>query len=117
MEFQSSAACFRSPKRILTEAQAKEIYQIYLAVFSPSTPTTKNTKRKSSTSTRLAAMYGVSPKTIRDVWNGRTWTSVTSAVINKEVLSSELQATCDFFEQVNGSFCIWATHDITLTFQ
>ena len=49
-------------------------------------------------------MYGVSPKTIRDVWNGRTWVSVTSKLLNKEGLSSKLQATCDMFKQVHGFF-------------
>ena len=49
-------------------------------------------------------MYGVSPKTIQDVWNGRTWVSVTSKLVNKEGLSSKLQATCDMFKQVHGFF-------------
>ena len=102
-EFHASSHKIRSPKRILTDEQAKEIYQIYLAEFSPSSSTSMLVKRKSSTSTKLAAMYGVSPKTIRDVWNGRTWVSATSMLVNKEGLSSKLQATCDqvhiFFEE------------------
>ena len=95
--------CFRSPKRILTETQAKEIFQIYLAEFSPTSSTSILIKRKNSTSTRLATMYGVSPKTIRDVWNGRTWTSVTSRIVNKEGISSRLQAAYNLFDQVRES--------------
>jgi hypothetical protein len=28
-------------------------------------------------SARLAAQYGVTPKAVRDIWNRRTWTSIT----------------------------------------
>ena len=87
----------RSAKRILTEKQAKEIYHIYLAEFSFSS---SFMKAKNSTSTRLASIYGVSPKTIRDIWNRRTWTSVTSLVVNEEDASVKLRGVCYLFEQV-----------------
>ena len=86
-----------SAKRILTEKQAKEIYQFYLADFSPSS---SFMKAKNSTSTQLASIYGVSPKTIRDIWNRRTWTSVTSLVVNEEDASVKLRGVCYLFEQV-----------------
>ena len=87
----------RSAKRILTEKQAKEIYQIYLAELSPSS---SFMKAKNSRSTRLTSIYGVSPKTIRDIWNRRTWTSVTSLVVNEEDASVKLRGVCYLFEQV-----------------
>ena len=96
----SSGESFRSPKRILTEKQAKEIYQIYLAEFGPSSSKSFLVKTKNSTSTRLASMYGVSPKTIRDVWNGRTWTSVTSQVVHEGGVFAKLRGVCYLIEQV-----------------
>ena len=92
-----SGKSLRSAKRVLTEKQAKEIYQIYLAKFSPSS---SFMKIKNSTSTRLASMYGVSPKTIRDVWNGRTWTSVTSQVVHEGGVFAKLRGVCYLIEQV-----------------
>ena len=92
-----SGKSVRSAKRILTEKQAKEIYQIYLADFSPSS---SFMKAKNSTSTQLASIYGVSPKTIRDIWNRRTWTSVTSQLVNEEDASVKLRGVCYLFEQV-----------------
>ena len=87
----------RSTKRILTEKQAKEIYQIYLAEISSSS---SFMKAKNSTSARLAGIYGVSPKTIRDIWNGRTWTSATSLVVKEEDISVKLRGVFYLFEQV-----------------
>ena len=92
-----SGKSVRSAKRILTEKQAKEIYQFYLADFSPSS---SFMKAKNSTSTQLASIYGVSPKTIRDIWNRRTWTSATSLVVNEEDASVKLRGVCYLFEQV-----------------
>ena len=92
-----SGKSVRSAKRILTEKQAKEIYQIYLADFSPSS---SFMEAKNGTSTQLASIYGVSPKTIRDIWNRRTWTSVTSLVVNEVDASVKLRGVCYLFEQV-----------------
>ena len=96
-----SGKSVRSAKRILTEKQAKEIYQIYLAKFSFSS---SFMKAKNGTSTQLASIYGVSPKTIRDIWNRRTWTSVTSLVVNMEDTSVELWA---LITSLNRSCMCW----------
>ena len=69
-----NANCFRS-HRILTEKQAKEIYRFHL-ISLESPPV----KVSGSPSAQLAALYHVSPKTIRDIWSGRTWTDATSHV-------------------------------------
>jgi hypothetical protein len=37
-----------------------------------------------SNSVLLAAQYGVSPKTIRDIWNRKTWISATADLYEKE---------------------------------
>ena len=40
----------------------------------------QNGKLSLNTSKILAKEYGVSPKTIRDIWNGRTWNHVTASL-------------------------------------
>jgi hypothetical protein len=56
------------PRAILTEKQAAEIYQYRISNsrFSPL-----------GSATIIARKYNVSPKTVRDIWNRRTWTQET----------------------------------------
>jgi hypothetical protein len=37
----------------------------------------RSTPQDRKLSSWLAAQYGVTPKAVRDIWNGRTWTSIT----------------------------------------
>ncbi|EKX44708.1 hypothetical protein GUITHDRAFT_109487 [Guillardia theta CCMP2712] len=63
----------RKPWKIaLTEVEAKHIFL--------QRPDKAHAKRGTSTrlSIELAKQYGVSQKTIRDIWNGDTWAKVTS---------------------------------------
>ena len=53
-------------RAILSEMQANDIY-----VLKTSNPTLH------ISSSVTAQKYGVSPKTIRDIWNGRTWRHIT----------------------------------------
>ena len=94
----SKAEGFSACKRVLTKAQVQEIYEFHITE-SNSTSIASFVKRTGSTSSRLAARYGVSPKTIRDIWNGRTWTSVTSRLVDNESLQWRHQAVCDFLDQ------------------
>jgi len=55
-------------KVLLTQEQAIEIYKVRPI---DSTPNTR------PTSIEVAEQYGVSPKTVRDVWNRKTWVKVT----------------------------------------
>jgi hypothetical protein len=57
---------------ILTAEQAKSIY----ALRSASTAEGPQAHLVAGKSSLVAEMYGVSPKTIRDVWNRKTWTQV-----------------------------------------
>ena len=57
---------------ILTAEQAKSIYSLRSATTAEG-PQSHLVAGKSSL---VAEMYGVSPKTIRDVWNRKTWTQV-----------------------------------------
>eukprot|EP00284_Hemiselmis_tepida_P009890 CAMPEP_0174927966 /NCGR_PEP_ID=MMETSP1355-20121228/22666_1 /TAXON_ID=464990 /ORGANISM="Hemiselmis tepida, Strain CCMP443" /LENGTH=598 /DNA_ID=CAMNT_0016174105 /DNA_START=290 /DNA_END=2082 /DNA_ORIENTATION=- len=57
---------------ILSKQQATDIYMMR----SPET-TTDEFKDVAGKSSMVAEMYRVSPKTIRDIWNRKTWTQVT----------------------------------------
>jgi hypothetical protein len=57
---------------ILTAEQARTIY----CLRSASTAEGYHSKSIAGKSSLVAEMFGVSPKTIRDVWNRKTWTQV-----------------------------------------
>jgi hypothetical protein len=54
----------------------------HLASNTASTPNVLG--QEVSNSVLLAAQYGVSPKTIRDIWNRKTWISATADLYAKE---------------------------------
>jgi hypothetical protein len=57
---------------ILTADQARMIYSLR----SESTAQSFELRSVAGKSSLVAELYGVSPKTIRDVWNRKTWTQV-----------------------------------------
>ena len=59
---------------ILTADQARMIYSLR----SESTAQSFELRSVAGKSSLVAELYGVSPKTIRDVWNRKTWTQVSS---------------------------------------
>ncbi len=59
---------------ILTAEQARAIYRLRSASTAEGGTHAKSVAGKSSL---VAEMFGVSPKTIRDVWNRKTWTQVS----------------------------------------
>ena len=61
-----------TPRIILTEQQAVEICMLKPAIMQQ-----KMGKRYESQSRLLAERFGVSPKTVRDIWNRKTWVSTT----------------------------------------
>ncbi len=71
------------PRVILNGSLAAEIYAEKLALVAPTffesclKDSRVKTKGKSVT---VSAKYGVSTKTIKDIWNRRTWTNATSAL-------------------------------------
>ena len=60
-------------RNLLTAQQAREIYQMKPEPLKPST-----LPHGRSESRILAQQYGMSPKAIRDIWNGRTWIHATA---------------------------------------
>lgn len=65
---------------ILSKQQALDIYSMRTA-DTTSDPALKAVAGKSS---MVAEMYGVSPKTIRDIWNRKTWAQVTRTMWTQE---------------------------------
>jgi hypothetical protein len=71
------------PRVILNRSLAAEIYKEKLALEAPTSfeSCLRDMRVKiKGKSVQVSAKYGVSAKTIRDIWNGRTWTSATSAL-------------------------------------
>jgi hypothetical protein len=68
---------------VLNVGQARDIYELnYLASKRASTPNLLG--QEVSNSVLLAAQYGVSPKTIRDIWNRKTWAHTTADLFERE---------------------------------
>ena len=63
---------------ILTQLQAAEIYEMKPAVSSRIAH-----QRSASQSRMVAERYGVSSKTVRDIWNKKTWIFATMHLQNK----------------------------------
>ena len=64
------------PRALLTELQAIEIYKLRKAKQKCVVRTVDNA-RITVSAADLAKKFNVSPKTIRDIWNRRTWTQET----------------------------------------
>lgn len=70
-------------RTVLTVSQARDIYGLnYLASNMASTPNLLG--QEVSHSVLLAAQYGVSPKTIRDIWNRKSWAHTTADLFEKD---------------------------------
>ncbi len=69
---QSKAQVWTTP--VLTEALAVEIYKYKLALKSLSSSAAIKIKAKSLA---VSQRFGVSPKTVRDIWRRRTWIYAT----------------------------------------
>jgi hypothetical protein len=65
---------------MLGEQQVVAIYKAKLALRAQSrdnSPDTKKMQLIKSQSARVAVMYGVTPRTIRDIWNRQSWIYAT----------------------------------------
>jgi len=65
--------------RILTEEEVTTIFQARL----------ERSGRRSQLASRLAATFGVAPRTVRDIWNLRTWVKTTRPLWSNEDLMRE----------------------------
>ena len=75
----SSSADSKS-RILLNDALAVEIYKCKLALHAPSSSMScfqSWEKRVRGQSARVSPRFGVSPKTIRDIWNHKTWVHAT----------------------------------------
>ena len=80
---------------VLNKETAIEIYQHKIRLMVPMSYKQCLQSWKESIrgeSSKLAKQYGVSPKTVRDVWNRKSWTEVTMSLWNLE--KNKVSATC-----------------------
>jgi hypothetical protein len=83
---------------VLSASQASEIYQLnFMASTSASDPS--STGQEVSYSILLGAQYGVSSKTIRDIWNRKTWIHVTEPLFNQKQASPSRFAYHEYLDR------------------
>jgi uncharacterized protein YjcR len=63
--------------------QARDIYAMH-HLASNVASTSNLLGHEVSKSVLLAAQYGVSPKTIRDIWNRKSWARITADLFERE---------------------------------
>jgi hypothetical protein len=78
----------KSLRFVLSVSQAREIYGLkFLASTSVSAQDAQGKHEEITYCVLLAAKYGVSSKTIRDIWNRKTWASATEHLFDQEQVS------------------------------
>ncbi len=80
-----------STGQVLTSPQVIEIYKHKLRLLRPSTFESclqSSTSRIKGQSVPVASLFGVSPKTVRDIWNRRTWAYATNFLWAEEECTS-----------------------------
>ena len=88
------------PRVILNSRLAAEIYAEKLALIAPTSfeSCLKDFRvTMKGKSAKISSKYGVSAKTIRDIWNRRTWTYATSFLWNRRSSADEVSHCTDFF--------------------
>mmetsp|Transcript_50303 Transcript_50303/g.132177 ORF Transcript_50303/g.132177 Transcript_50303/m.132177 type:complete len:196 (-) Transcript_50303:53-640(-) len=89
----------RGVSRIILDAdRAAMIYQHKIELAERGIDGLRGKHRKSP-SVKLARVYGVSPKAIRDIWNKRTWTSVTDKMDDTLLHPTNLECGRPFPEE------------------
>jgi hypothetical protein len=82
----------KTQRYTLDENQARAIYRLkFLASTSSSA-----LDAQVGSSVLLAAQYGVSSKTVRDIWNRKTWINATAGLNQEEQASSDDLAYVEF---------------------
>lgn len=98
---------------MLTEEQVIEIYTkkiamvVELSKIGPRTSLGDSVRGKSGP---LSSIYGVSSRTIRDIWNRRTWRYATHHLWSDEELYLKSSANCEMNFQVHD---FKLSHDAT----
>jgi hypothetical protein len=94
----------QTSRTVLSPVQAREIYQCKLKLLQPnaSDPCLKSMVLKlKGQSVPVAACFGVSPKTVRDIWNRRTWAHATHDLWSHEINHSpSVKVRISFFRTV-----------------
>ena len=69
--------CLRNRRIVLTQEQAAEIFKM-----KPSIAGSVSKRRPASQSRLVSERFGVSSKTVRDIWNSKTWKSATMHLLS-----------------------------------
>jgi hypothetical protein len=67
----------KRPRVTLNEEKAVEIYRRKIELLQKTSPMQTPSSSLQGQSMRISYMFDVSPKTIRDIWNRRTWQGAT----------------------------------------
>ena len=73
---------------LLNKKLAADIYEMKLSLTAPTSfdSCLRDSKMKMrGKSAKLSKLYGVSAKTIRDIWNRKTWTNATNHLWDKDI--------------------------------
>ncbi len=87
MNNQPSKSIGKIRRVLLNKESAIEIYKHKLSLIAPTSFKScveKSEIKVKGQSSKLAQKYGVSAKTIRDIWNKRSWASATCHLWRKE---------------------------------
>ena len=98
---------------VLSKIEALEIYKCKLQLCAPRSfreSLESGHPKLSGHSVRVASRFGVSPKTVRDIWNRRTWVHVTEDLWHYESPATD---TSSRYVQVY-SFILWKPSGLSL---
>ena len=88
---------------VLCSSQATEIYQHKLSLLQPSSfgacLQTAESRMKGQ-SVPVAELFGVSPKTVRDIWNRRTWACATQHLWTNDHLFGSTMSSIDVRQSI-----------------
>ena len=82
---------------VLNSKLAAEIYEKKISLILPDSfesCLTDSRSKMRGMSAKLCRRYGVSAKTVRDIWNRRTWTSATRHLWNDDVSIPQVFVFC-----------------------
>lgn len=102
----------------LTEKKVAKIYMHKLRLLAPKdfrSCLEEPTKLLKGQSSILAQQYGVSAKTIRDIWSHRSWTSVTYKLQHPAPTSDENWQQSDVTDPFHNDWPHWDTASEILT--
>jgi hypothetical protein len=105
-ELQDNAKPAKRDRSVLNASDARNIYKLkFLAHKSTSTPNGIN--HAVSSSVLLAEQYCVDSKTIRDIWNRKSWTQVTQDLFDQGETDESDATERSNMDYMNQQVCVF----------